>query len=54
MESFHTGQPIEQIAPDSDHDRWSTAQEALEYGFVDHVVSRAATLPRGAGAFGGA
>jgi hypothetical protein len=51
-ESFHTGQPIEQIEPASD--RWSTALEALEYGFVDHVVSRSATLPRGAGAFGGA
>ena len=25
-----------------DRDRWFTAQEALEYGFVDHVVSRAA------------
>ncbi len=40
MESFSTGQPIEQTEPDSD--RWFTAQEALEYGFVDHVVSRAA------------
>jgi ClpP protease-like protein len=52
LQSFHTGQPIERIEPDSD--RCSTAQEALEYGFVDHVVSRAATLPGGAGAFGGA
>ena len=39
---MHTGQPIEQIEKDSDRDRWFTAQEALEYGFVDHVVSRAA------------
>ena len=38
----HTGQTIEQIEKDSDRDRWFTAQEALEYGFVDHVVSRAA------------
>jgi ATP-dependent Clp protease protease subunit len=38
----HTGQPVEQIERDSDRDRWFTAQEALEYGFVDHVVSRAA------------
>jgi ATP-dependent Clp protease protease subunit len=42
LQSFHTGQPIEQIERDSDRDRWFTAQEALEYGFVDHVVSRAA------------
>ena len=36
----HTGQTVEQIQADSDRDRWFTAQEALEYGFVDHVVSR--------------
>ena len=40
----HTGQPIEQIEKDSDRDRWFTAQEALEYGFVDHVVTRAETM----------
>jgi ATP-dependent Clp protease protease subunit len=33
---------VEQINKDSDRDRWFTAQEALEYGFVDHVVSKAA------------
>lgn len=38
----HTGQTVEQITADSDRDRWFTAQQALEYGFVDHVVSRAA------------
>jgi ATP-dependent Clp protease protease subunit len=42
LQSQHTGQSIEQIEKDSDRDRWFTAQEALEYGFVDHVVSRAA------------
>ena len=42
LQAFHTGQSIEQIEKDSDRDRWFTAQEALEYGFVDHVVSRAA------------
>ena len=42
LQSFHTGQSIERINEDSDRDRWFTAQEALEYGFVDHVVSRAA------------
>ena len=39
--AFHTGQTVEQIETDSDRDRWFTAQEALEYGFVDHVISRA-------------
>ena len=42
LQSLHTGQPVEQIEKDSDRDRWFTAQEALEYGFVDHVVSKAA------------
>jgi ATP-dependent Clp protease protease subunit len=42
LQSFHTGQPVEQIEKDSDRDRWFTAAEALEYGFVDHVVSKAA------------
>ncbi|MFC7450807.1 ATP-dependent Clp protease proteolytic subunit [Rhodococcus daqingensis] len=37
----HTGQTVEQITADSDRDRWFTASEALEYGFVDHVISRA-------------
>jgi ATP-dependent Clp protease, protease subunit len=36
-----TGQSVERITADSDRDRWFTAQEALAYGFVDHVVSRA-------------
>ena len=38
----HTGQTPEQIEQDSDRDRWFSAQEAKEYGFVDHVFERAA------------
>lgn len=38
----HTGQSVEQIEKDSDRDRWFTAQEAKDYGFVDHVFTRAA------------
>lgn len=34
-----TGQTIERIEADSDRDRWFTAQEALEYGFVDHIIT---------------
>jgi len=41
----HTGQTVERITADSDRDRWFTAQEALEYGFIDKVVSRAAEAP---------
>lgn len=34
----HTGQDLERITRDSDRDRWFTATEALEYGFVDHLL----------------
>ena len=44
----HTGKTPEQIAADSDRDRWFTAREALDYGFVDHIVARASELPGGA------
>ncbi|MCE6995053.1 ATP-dependent Clp protease proteolytic subunit [Saccharothrix sp. S26] len=35
-----TGQPIDRIFADSLHDRWFTTAQALEYGFIDHVVDR--------------
>ncbi|MDO5092131.1 MAG: ATP-dependent Clp protease proteolytic subunit [Propionibacteriaceae bacterium] len=40
----HTGQTIEQIEADSDRDRWFTADQALEYGFIDHVYERASQI----------
>ena len=45
----HTGQSVEQIERDSDRDRWFTAEEARDYGFVDHVVSGAEQIPATAG-----
>ncbi|NEW40704.1 ATP-dependent Clp protease proteolytic subunit [Nocardia cyriacigeorgica] len=33
-----TGQPYERIYEDSLHDRWFTATQAKEYGFIDHIV----------------
>jgi len=39
-----TGKSIEQITADSDRDRWFTAPEALEYGFVDKVVTHAGAV----------
>ena len=36
--AHHTGQTLDTITADSDRDRWFTAEEAKEYGFVDHVV----------------
>jgi ATP-dependent Clp protease protease subunit len=37
-----TGKTVEQIMADGDRDRWFTAQEALEYGFIDHIQKYAA------------
>ncbi len=34
-----TGQPLEKIEADADRDKWFTAQEAKDYGIVDHVVT---------------
>jgi ATP-dependent Clp protease protease subunit len=47
--AFHTGQTQEQIEADSDRDRWFTAQEALDYGFIDKVITGATQVPAGAG-----
>jgi ATP-dependent Clp protease protease subunit len=36
----YTGQTVERIAHDSLRDRWYTAEQSVEYGFIDHVVDR--------------
>lgn len=35
----HSGQPLQRIEHDSRRDRWFTAEEARDYGLVDHVVT---------------
>ncbi len=45
----HTGQPVERIEADSDRDRWFTAEEAKDYGFIDKVITGATQVPEGAG-----
>ena len=35
--AHHTGQTVEQIQEDSERDRWFTAEQAKEYGVIDHV-----------------
>lgn len=42
--ALHTGQPVERIETDSDRDRWFTAAEAKEYGFIDTVIEKAAEV----------
>ena len=52
--SEHTGQPLDRIERDSLRDRWFTAEEARDYGFVDQVLTdvSAVTPARSAGSFG--
>jgi ATP-dependent Clp protease, protease subunit len=45
MQAHHSGQSLEQIERDSDRDRFFTAEEAREYGFIDHVITHAVALP---------
>ncbi|CAM3370368.1 ATP-dependent Clp protease proteolytic subunit [Stackebrandtia soli] len=45
----HTGHTMDEIEADSDRDRWFTAAEAKDYGFIDHVVTGATQVPTGAG-----
>jgi ATP-dependent Clp protease protease subunit len=34
----HTGHPLEKIEQDTDRDRFMSAEEAMEYGLIDHVI----------------
>ncbi|WP_431221097.1 ATP-dependent Clp protease proteolytic subunit [Leifsonia xyli] len=44
-----TGKSVEQVNADGDRDRWFSAQEALEYGFVDHIRESALDVSGGGG-----
>jgi len=44
-----TGKTVEQINADGDRDRWFSAQEALEYGFVDHIRELSSDVVGGGG-----
>ncbi|MET8648755.1 MULTISPECIES: ClpP family protease [Nocardia] len=39
-----TGQPFDRVYEDSLHDRWFTAPQAEEYGFIDHIVGSFAQI----------
>jgi ATP-dependent Clp protease protease subunit len=52
-----TGQPIERVFEDSLHDHWYTAEEAMDYGFIDTIVQSFDDYKprhRGTAGFGGA
>ncbi|GIG29190.1 ATP-dependent Clp protease proteolytic subunit [Cellulomonas marina] len=44
-----TGKSVDDINRDADRDRWFTADEALEYGFIDHVVASSGSVTGGGG-----
>ena len=43
--SKHTGKPVEQVEKDCDRDNFMTAEEAKNYGLVDHVVQSRKEIP---------
>jgi ATP-dependent Clp protease protease subunit len=44
LTSAQTGRSLEQVTADADRDRWFTAEEAKDYGFVDQIVTTARGL----------
>ena len=47
--AHHTGQPVDRIVEDSEWEKWFSAEEAKEYGIVDHVVTSAQDVSGGGG-----
>ena len=43
--SHHTGQPIDRIKTDTDRDNFMSADQAVSYGIVDHVLEKRGQLP---------
>jgi ATP-dependent Clp protease protease subunit len=41
----HTGQTFDKIAQDTERDNWMTAEQAKEYGLIDHIISNKPMLP---------
>ncbi len=40
MLAANTGKPVEQVAKDTDRDNFLSAEEAMEYGLIDKIVTR--------------
>ena len=39
-----TGQPLEVIQKDTDRDNFMTSERALEYGLIDHIITRTSRI----------
>lgn len=44
--AYHTGQPLDRIAEDTDRDFYMSAAEAKEYGLIDQVITSQTRSPR--------
>jgi ATP-dependent Clp protease protease subunit len=40
LNAKHTGQTLEKILADSDRDNWFNTEDALAYGFIDHIATK--------------
>ena len=40
MLASNTGQPYERVAQDTERDKWMSAEEALDYGIIDHIIEK--------------
>lgn len=45
--SHHTGQPVEQIAKDTDRDFYMSAEEGQKYGIIDSILEKRDSLKEG-------
>ena len=43
----HTGHTVDEIYRDNEYDHWFTASEALEYGFVDKIITTHDSMTKG-------
>lgn len=43
----NTGKPYEQLVHDTDRDNWMTAEEALDYGLIDHIYTTRKEITEG-------
>lgn len=48
LTAAQTGKTLSEVTKDADRDRWFTAAQALEYGFVDHIVESIDQIEKGA------
>ena len=44
--AYHTGQPIEVIAQDTDRDNFMSAEDAKRYGLIDEVLTRTSSTEK--------